>query len=316
MEDIDKYLDEGATPEEREAAAEVLAGLQALRIRHTVQQAAAARQRLARARWWRRSLSLLSILLLGGGAAWWFLAPAAAVKKSLRIEEEGEADATDLEQTDESSFPLEDAPDPASSEPAEESVPSQLPPGTPQQPEPAETPTPAAEIDANIPIAAADIPPPPYGAPGSSLRGSASQSDARQLLLDQVWYTSYPLDGVTLENSPWQPVDSLLRVRAFPKAYVALQRLGQGLPSNDTLQYLQAYILLEMGQGGPAQRLLAKLTAVPASWQAQLRWYQVLAYLLANEDQAGLEIARELAATANHPYQAEAAKVLRLWNKQ
>ena len=63
MENIDDYIDKDASAEERQAAEQVLDGLNTLRLQNKVQQVAALRRNRRRTAW-RRIFGLLSLLLL------------------------------------------------------------------------------------------------------------------------------------------------------------------------------------------------------------------------------------------------------------
>lgn len=309
MENIDDYIEEDATAEERAAAEEVLAGLQALRLQDKVQTAAAARQALKRAQWWRRILSALTILLLGFLTVWWLLprfnAGPPTEPESTEVIEAPTHDAPPTINIDEEAVPTEETANPPTTAPVEDPIPPQAPPVKEEAP----TTSPP------MPIAEATLPPPAYPAPNSRLRGTPAERDEHQIRMDQVWYTSYPLTGLELTGQ-WSAVDTLLRERSFPRAYVALQRLSRELPGNDTLQYLQAYTTLEMGQGQAAAQMMEGLIAVPSTWRPQLRWLQALSLLLATEEEKAMNIMVELASDRDHPYQPHASKVLRMWEEE
>lgn len=289
MEDINKYLNDDASEEERTAATRLREGFTALRIQDKVKTAAAARAKQRRRN---NTIGLLLLLLTLSIAAWLWFSQKQNTPPSL------------TEEPKEQKKTLPTAPPPVDEEPAIE-IEEEVPPvEVPQRDVPVSPPK-------EIPIARAELPPPAYGAPETYLRGQTEQKEGKELL-DQLWYTGYPLTGLQPGES-YLAVDELLRERTFTTAYVRLQRLDRQLAPNDTLRYLQAYTLLEMGQGQEALTLLNQLETPPSSWLPQVQWYRGLAALLADEKATAMGIFKKIAKKINHPYQQHAKKALAIY---
>ena len=293
MEDIKTYLSDNASEEERTAAERLREGFSALRIEGKVKAAAAARARAKRQRR-NNAIGIFLVFLILSIAIGLWMAKKPAVSTSLTTEEPAEPDAI-----------TPTPPAPAQDQPVIEVQEEQAPVATPQQDVPASPPP------KEIPIAQAELPPPLYGAPDTYLRGQ-SEENQDKALLDQLWYTGYPLTGLQA-SAQYLAVDEHLRARNFTTAYVRLQRLDRQLSPNDTLRYLQGYTLLEMGQGMEALALLDELEQPPASWLPQIEWYRGLAALLVDDKSLALGIFREIAKKIKHPYHLQAKKALRLY---
>ncbi len=298
MEDINKYLNADANEEERAAAARLQEGFSALRLEGKVKTAAAARARAKRQRRNNRFGAFLLLLSLSI-AVWFWLSKQETTAPSPFSQEEP------LEQ--EETRPT--APAPVEEAPTNVLEKEAQPGETPERTAPTRPPT-------NVPIAQVEpsLPPPPYGAPATYLRGG-NQEETREnkKRLDELWYTGYPLTGLSPAEQ-YLAVDELLRKRTFTTAYVRLQRLDRQLAPNDTLRYLQAYTLLEMGQGLEALALLDQLEQPPAAWLPQAEWYRGLAALLADDKAMAMGIFRKIAKKTNHPYQLQAKKALQIYD--
>ena len=83
------------------------------------------------------------------------------------------------------------------------------------------------------------------------IRGDETADKARKALLDQLWYTDYPLTGLKTSQS-FTKADESLKKRDFNAAYLELGRLEGQMAQNDTLLYLKGYCLMEMGEGEEA----------------------------------------------------------------
>jgi Flp pilus assembly protein TadD len=142
------------------------------------------------------------------------------------------------------------------------------------------------------------------------VRGQQQADPARQALLDALWYTTYPLRGLSVEGSDYDAVDSLIRERNFTGAYIRLERMARTAAPSDTLRYLRAYCLLETGQGEEALRDLDAIRPVPPAWSTQVAWYRGLAYLLAGSDKAALAAFSAITQQPAHPYFEEARKAV------
>ncbi|MGH1438009.1 MAG: tetratricopeptide repeat protein [Lewinella sp.] len=293
MEDINKYLNDDASEEERAAVDRLSEGFTALRIKGKVKAAAAARARAKRRRR-NNAIGLVFLLLTFFFAVWLWFPRKETVSSPLTTEDVFEQENT-----------LPSAPKPVEEEPVIDIEEEVLPTEIPQEEAPAAPPV------REIPIARAELPPPPYGAPDTYLRGQSEQKEGKELL-DQLWYTGYPLTGLK-PTEEYLAVDELLRERTFTTAYVRLQRLDRQLAPNDTLRYLQAYTLLEMGQGPEALTLLDQLETPPVEWLPQVEWYRGLASLLAGEEAKALAIFEKIAKKINDPYKLQAKKALNLY---
>lgn len=296
MEDVKGYLNEDANEEERQAAEQVSEGLATLRLQKKVKAVATERaSRNRRNSWWRATLTLL--LLLAAGLSWLWV-------------NNTKEEVSDSPTIDSTPPPPPIFPDTPIIEPIGDPI------NTPSEEQEDKEVEKAPEINkpaTNLPIAQADpvLPPPAYSAPATYLRGQNEEQE-NKVLIDQLWYTSYPLQGLK-PGDKFSAVDQLLRERRFSTAYVRLQRLDRQSTSSDTLRYLQAYTLLEMGQGEEASLLMSQISKPPKAWLPQLTWYQGLAALLADDKTAALAVFRGLAAQPEHPYYLQAKKAIELY---
>ena len=300
MENIDDYIDKDASAEERQAAKQVLDGLNALRLQTKVQQVAALRRNRRRTAW-RRIFGLLSLLLLLVVGVLYFWpkkdsSPPEIESFSSTVEpttppQEQETSPTQEEEVQQEEPPAEQQP---ARQPAERNQRSQQPEPPPQR---------------EMPIAqATPLPDPSFPAPSTFLRGQGDATNATaKERLDQLWYTDYPLRGLT-PGEDYTRVDEALKARNFTQAFIRLQRTERRLAPNDTLNYLKAYTLLEMGEGAEAARLLAELNDPVASWTQQRDWYQALALLMAGEEGQAQNLIRNIAKNSQHAYQQHAQK--------
>lgn len=307
MENLDDYLAEDASAEERQAAEQVLLGLDTLRLQEKVKRVATERARLRKlARQRITGLILLLTVLLGGTAYWW-------LNRTVEMKVPPAEQKTD-------NAPLETAPEP-NTVPTEESddrepgllptEPTDIPPTPPERvPQRPPDNMPIAE---GTPVPGTALPPPPHAAPNTFLRGQTNTSDSlAQQRLNQLWYTAYPLVGLTV-SPDYQEIDEALAERSFTRAFIRLQRLERNIAPNDTLTYLKAYTLLEMGEGAEAARLLDELQSPVPIWQAQQEWYKALGNLLAGEAAAAETLLRQIAEIQGHPYQQHALKALNVY---
>lgn len=160
------------------------------------------------------------------------------------------------------------------------------------------------------------LPDPRYPAPEVMMRGDepSTTADDQQALLNRLWYTHYPLDGL-VAASGFAKADSLLRLRDFTSAYIHVQRLERQWPQNDTVRYLKAYCLMEMGQGAEAQSYLESLQGRVPAWNAQLAWYRGLSLLQAGQKEGALSVFGEIAKSGKMPYRAYGKKAVGLLKK-
>lgn len=281
MEEYKQYLSDHADDAERAAAAQVLEGLEALRLEAKVHQVATERADLYRRIFRRRIFMAVIVLTLGAAAAY-----------IIFMKKETPAPST--------------PPVPSTDKPLLR--PNTTP--TPLPPEATSTDKPIAQLDPGERLAD-----PRYSAPEPALiRGDANENKALKTLLNRLWYTHYPLAGLKT-GDVFSKADTYLKKRDFTGAYLELMQLEGTLTGNDTLGYLKGYCLLEMGEGKEAMHYFDPLQGRHAGWEPQLQWYRGLAMLLADEQSKALTLFRELAGRPKHPYQRQAEKAVGLLGK-
>ncbi len=283
MEDYKQYLSDNADEAERRAAAQVMEGLAELRREARVGEVAAERAALYRRLFWRRIFISIVALALVAGAAYLFFGKKetpAAPRPVLQQQEQNPAPPAGKQTP-----PVDETDDKKASKPI-----AQLPPSE-------------------------RLPNPRYPAPEATMvRGDENENKARKALLDQIWYTDYPLTGLKTSQS-FTKADESLKKRDFNAAYLELERLEGQLTQNDTLLYLKSYCLLEMGEGEEALAGFDKLQGRHADWEPQLQWYRGLAMLLADEREKALALFNALATRPKHPYRRQAEKATGLLSK-
>jgi tetratricopeptide (TPR) repeat protein len=310
MEDHSTYLNNDADDDERRAAARVLEGLNTLRLEAKVREAALERQALQRRSWWRRMFWASVVLVLIAGATLWLLNPTVPPPAP-------------------ASTPIVPAPQ-ITPPPTPQAVPAPTPPA------PAKQRPPMAQLNPNE-----RLPDPRFAAPETGMiRGDQTPDPQLKALLDQVWYTDYPLEGLTLPIFH-NKADQLLRQRNFEAAYLALERLertqadsfsrrmerrnqqrmredstarpiaAMSMP-NDTLLYLKAYCVLEMGEGQEALMYLDQIRDLNPAWAPQMAWYRGLALLSSSKRAEALLVFKTIAALPKHAYRKQAEKAIRL----
>lgn len=277
MEDFKQYLSEGADEREREAAKQVAEGLAGLRLEKKVAEVAAERQVLLRRRFWRRLILTATLVVIAGVAFLIFRENQRVKHPSLQ--------------------------EPGIQQPIATDNPPNISPQTPAKEQ--------EEKKENAPIAQnqapVGLPSPRF--PSPSVRGENKEDKAWKALLDQVWYTEYPIVDLQLSES-FGKADQLLRVRDFSTAYVQLQRLERKMPENDTLFLLKGYCLMEMGEGAEALAYIEKIKVKPISWEPALQWNQGLSLLLMGDKAKALKVFQEIAASPNHPYLEQSKKAI------
>ncbi|MEL7160348.1 MAG: hypothetical protein AAFN92_06300 [Bacteroidota bacterium] len=301
MEDGKQYLDDDADATERAAAAAVMAGLDELRLEQTVRRAA--KRRLARRRRWRWFLVLVALLSLGLGAwLWW---------RSRSEPEIPRASPSDLRSLRADTLRGEQAPPVLT--PAEDTViyAQEDPPEDPVVTPPVAT-SPPEQLAQALPWE--KLAPPAHPAPRGGMRGGVGTQEEREQLLNEIWYLDYPLTGLKVEAA-FPAVDSLLRVRNFPRAFLELRRLEQETEMNDTLRFLKGYTFLQMGRGKEAVTLLEEIEPVAPAWRAQRDWYRGLGLLLAGRKREARTLFSGLTEDADHPYALPAGKAAYLLRK-
>lgn len=273
MEEHKQYLSDDADETERQAAELVMEGLAGLRLETKVAQVAAERAAFYRRRFWRRVFFAGGALALLVGAVYFFLGGKAMSAPS-------SVPTPPIEQSKERPNPIPTTAEKPSSEPIAQLRPDER------------------------------LPPPRYLSPGREMvRGDAAADKKTKYLLDQVWYTDYPLKGLRTGDA-FAKTDELLKKRDFEAAYLELDDLEGQFSQNDTLRYLKGYCLLEMGEGAEALPYFDTLQGRHKVWEAQLQWYRGLALLLAGERTKALALFRQLAAQPKHPYRRQAEKTL------
>lgn len=274
MEDYKQYLNEDADEAERRAAAQVMEGLTGLRLEAKVREVAAERAALRRRAFWQNILVSVVALVLVAGAAYLFLREEEAMPSVPQQQEQRSAP-----QANNSTIPTEKTPDKKENAPIAQLRPEER------------------------------LPNPRYAAPEATMiRGDEDADKALQALLDQIWYTDYPLVGLKVGSS-FGKADAYLRKRDFTGAYLELDRLAGQTVDNNALLYLKGYCLLEMGEGAEA---LVNFDAIQqdshTTWVPQLQWYRGLAMLLADKRTEALALFKQLAAQPKHPYRRQAEK--------
>lgn len=274
MEDHRQYLSNNADEDERRAARQVMEGLAGLRLEAKLKEVAAERQLLERRAIWRRIFVWVIALALVVGAIYFVLG-----KKET---------------------PAAPTPTP---QPQEQ-------PATP----PVHTPTSPVDkpLDKLQPMAQRTpgerLPDPRYPAPESVLtRGGSGAQQVSKALLDQIWYTDYPLNGLNV-GGQFAKVDALLKKRNFEDAFDALEQIAD----SDTTRYLKGYSLLGWGEGTEALVYFNALQGRHNTWEPQLQWYRGLALLLDDKSEKALALFQQIAQQPHHPYQRQARKAVGL----
>ncbi|MBK9491532.1 MAG: hypothetical protein IPO07_24115 [Haliscomenobacter sp.] len=142
-------------------------------------------------------------------------------------------------------------------------------------------------------------------------RGAGQANIALKALLDQLWYVDYPLLGLDVSKA-FPNIDEKLKKRDFTAAYLELEQLGSTRPTNDTLHALQAYCLLQTGEGQEALLHFDQIQSRQLDWDPQVEWYRGLALLLADKKPEALAQFTTIAANSGHPYRRQARKALKL----
>ncbi len=281
MEEYEQYLNDPGDEEERRATRQVLDGLSELRLQAKVKEVALERAALYRRVFWQRFLLAVVALALVVGAAYLFFG-----KKSSPAAP---------------GLPTEQQRNPST--PDTQSIP---PPNSSGK----KIDRPVVQLNP-----AERLPDPRYAAPdATSFRGEEQNNQRLKKLLDQIWYTDYPLSNLSVQE-PFLNAHTSLKNRDFNAAYVELDRLERQFSQNDTLRYLKGYCMLEMGEGYEAQAYLTSLQGRHTGWDAQLQWYRGLAMLLAGEQDKALTQFRQMAASPRHPYHRQAKKAVGLLSK-
>ena len=167
MEDYKQYLNEDADEAERRAAAQVMEGLAGLRLESKVREVAAERAALRRRSSWQNIFVSVVALVLVAGAAYLFLREE---KTTLSVPQQQEQRSAP--QANNQTSPTEKTPDKKENAPIAQVTPSER------------------------------LPNPRYPAPDvTMIRGDETSNKALKVVLDQVWYTDYPLKGLKTSGS-------------------------------------------------------------------------------------------------------------------
>ncbi len=329
MEDYEPYLNDPADEAERRAAEQVMEGLAVLGLQAKVQQVAIERAALARrAFWWRITIAVV-LLTLSGMVAYLVFGkkgsvstlPSKPPQKEQKLSPPMEQQVLPIEKKKAKKIDIPVA--------KEELKSSDLPDPI------------FNNIGLNDGKLGELIPEPIHAAPDLvAMRGEGEANAALKALLDQLWYTSYPLSNLKVE-APYLNADQSLKERDFNKAYLELDRLERvqadsltnqirrrneermakdpnyrpiaaSLNPTDTLLYLKGYCVLEMGEGEEALYYFNRLNGADPAWLPQLTWYRALALLLADNRSEALTLFQQMAVERGHPYRRQADKALKL----
>ncbi|HOY19011.1 MAG TPA: hypothetical protein PLC89_17025 [Haliscomenobacter sp.] len=297
MEKYEQYLSDNAEDDERLAAAQVLEGLAGLRLESKLREVAAEEAAQHRRTLWRRLLFTLAALAFLAAVAYWFFSKNEATPSVPPIEKQA----------------------PSSPSPTKKQTPEQN-----KLEKPRENP-PIAQIKAKEEVVVPPdpifptfalqdelIPEPLHAAPDLvATRGQGEANAALKALLDQLWYVTYPLQGLDISEA-FPSVDENLKKRDFTAAYLELEQLSSTQAANDTLHYLKGYCLLQTGEGQEALLHFAQVQGRQLDWEPQLQWYRSLAMLLADKRSEAIALFNVIAANAGHPYRRQARKALKL----
>lgn len=299
MEDFKPYLTDDSE-EERRAAEFLHEGFDALRLERKVSEVAAARQAFLRRRFWSKIAALAAALLVVGALFFYFFNQ----KKAAPVvpqQEQVLPQVIENQKTESEVLP--------ETKPSEQTEPANQ--NSKIQPQKTET-----QPQKNKPEPIAKHPETDFEKKykrqiAPTVRGENRTDPARQKLLDQIWITDYPPMGMNF-NEQFADVDKLLQSRAFSGAYVRLQRLERTLPANDTLIFMKAFCLLEMGEGEAALSNFDQLQGRQVAWQPSVRWLRGLAFLLAGKDDEALDLFRKIAGSDGDPFQDAAQRAVEL----
>lgn len=297
MEDYEQYLSNNAEDDERRAAAQVLEGLAGLRLEAKLREVAAEQAAQHRRTLWRRLLFTLAALAFLAAVAYWFFSKNVSTPSVPPIEKQAPSSPSPSKKQTPEQYKLE--------KPREKPPIAQI---KPQE----EVPVPPDPIFPTFAIQDEVIPVPLHAAPDLvAMRGQGEANAALKALLDRLWYVDYPLLGLDISKA-FPSIDEKLKKRDFTAAYLELEQLGSARPTNDTLHYLQAYCLMETGEGQEALLHFDQIQSRQLDWEPQLEWYRGLALLLDNKKPEALAQFTTIAANPGHPYRRQARKALKL----
>ena len=297
MEKYEQYLSDNAEDDERRAAAQVMEGLAGLRLEAKLREVATEQATQHRRRFWRRLLFTLAALAFLATVAYWFFSKNEATPSVPPIEKQAPSSPSPTKKQ---------TPAPNKSEKPREKPPiAQIKPKE-------EFPVPPDPIFPTFALQDELIPEPLYATPDLvATRGQGEANAALKALLDQLWYVTYPLQGLDVSGT-FPSVDENLKKRDFTAAYLELEQLSSTQAANDTFHYLQGYCLMETGEGQEALLHFAQIQGRQLDWEPQLQWYRGIALLLADKRPEALALFNVIAANPGHPYRRQARKALKL----
>lgn len=297
MEDYEQYLSNNAEDDERRAAAQVLEGLAGLRLEAKLREVAAEQAAQHRRTLWRRLLFTLAALAFLAAVAYWFFSKNVSTPSVPPIEKQAPSSPSPTKKQTPEQYKLE--------KPREKPPIAQI---KPQE----EVPVPPDPIFPTFALQDEIIPEPIHAAPDLvAMRGQGEANAALKALLDRLWYVDYPLQELEVSEA-FPSIDEKLKKRDFTAAYLELEQLSSTLPANDTLHALQAYCLLETGEGQEALLHFAQIQGRQLEWKPQLEWYRGLALLLADKKSEALAQFTTIAANPGHPYRRQTRKAMKL----
>lgn len=327
MEKYEQYLSDNADDDERRAAEQVLEGLAGLRLEAKLREVAAEQAAQHRRTFWGRLLFSLAALAFLAVVAYWFFSRNVAAPSVSPSEKHAPKPPSPIENQPPTQYKLE--------------KPLERPPVAQLKPKKQVPPVLPSPIFPTYALQDELIPEPLYSAPDLvAMRGAGEANVALKALLDQLWYVDYPPFGLKI-NGTYRSADQLLQQRNFSAAYLALEEIEHvqidslshriarenqkllekdptaspvaAMPmANDTLLYLKAYCLLEMGEGQEAIFYFSRMRFPDPAWIPQLTWYRALALLQADKRKEALVLFKQIAEEQGHPYRRQARKALKL----
>ncbi len=327
MEKYEQYLSDNADDAERRAAEQVLEGLAGLRLEAKLREVAAEQAAQHRRTFWNRLFFTLAALAFLVVVAYWFFSRNVATPSV----------PPSVKQLPTQPSPIENQ-TPSQNKPEK---PRERPPIAQLKPKKQVPPVPPTPIFPTYALQDEVIPVPLHSAPDLvAMRGQSEGNIALKALLDQLWYVDYPPFGLKI-NATYRSADQLLRQRDFSAAYLALEEIEHvqidslsrriarenqkllekdptaspvaAMPmANDTLLYLKAYCLLEMGEGQEAMFYFSRMRFPDPAWIPQLTWYRALVLLQADKRKEALVLFKQIAEEQGHPYRRQARKAQKL----
>lgn len=144
-------------------------------------------------------------------------------------------------------------------------------------------------------------------------RGENLSDEERDDLIDSIWWSAFPPEGVEF-GKPFEQVSELLKNKEFQMAYIRLKSLERKLPQSDTLLFLKGYCLTELREGTAAIKEFEQLEAVPEAWKNTVEWYSGLNYFLIGENEKSIEIFRKISGKEEHSFKKQSKRALEFLN--